>query len=160
MEQIIMSLFDKNVLDSHSQSQNTLCPEEAFIAITLAAIASNGHLSKEESRHVSGVLSRMKLFKSYTNDLLVDMFEKLLNILRTEGIDTLFRAAQSSLPDNLKESAFALATDMVLSNGDMTNEEQDFLSDLYHCLNINSDMANQIVKVILIKNRGELVVDD
>ena len=160
MEQITVSLFDKNVLDSHNQSQDILCPEEAFVAITLAAIASNGHISKEKSYHVSGILSRMKLFQSYTNDLLVDMFEKLLNLLRTEGIDTLFRAAQSSLPDKLKESAFAFATDMVLSDGDMTTEEQDFLSDLYHCLNINSDLANQIVKVILIKNRGQSVVDD
>ena len=149
-----MGLFDKNVLGSQSQVKDVLSPAEAVVAITLGAIASDGYISEEEVHRVSAILSRMKLFQSYANDGIVGMFDKLLNLLRSEGIDSLFRAAQASLPENLRESAFALATDMVLADGVVTREEQDFLNDLYHCLGIASDVANQIVQVILIKNRG------
>jgi tellurite resistance protein len=149
-----MGLFDNKVLESQSQVQDALSPAEAVAAITLAAIASDGYMSEEEARCVSASLSRMKLFQSHTSDAIVGMFEKLLNLLQQEGIDALFRAAQASLPENLKESAFAVATDMVLADGVVTREEQDFLNDLYHSLGIASDIANQIVQVMLIKNRG------
>ena len=149
-----MGLFDKNVLDSQSQVKDVLSPAEAVVAIILAAIASDGYMSQEEVHRVSAILSRMKLFQPYANDEILGMFDKLLNMLRTEDIDSLFRAAQASLPENLKEPAFALATDMVLADGVVTREEQGFLNDLYYCLGIASDVANQIVQVMLIKNRG------
>lgn len=149
-----MGLFDKNVLDSQSQARESLSPAEAVAAITLAAIASDGYMSEEEARSVCVILSRTKLFQSYSNDAILGMFEKLLNLLQREGIDALFNAAQASLPQHLRESAFAIATDMVLADGVVTREEQDFLNDLYHSLGIASDVANQIVQVMLIKNRG------
>ncbi|NRB07383.1 MAG: tellurite resistance TerB family protein [Richelia sp.] len=145
-----MGLFDKNVLDSQSQVKDLLSPAEAVVAIILAAIASDGYMSQEEVHRVSAILSRMKLFQPYANDEILGMFDKLLNMLRTEDIDSLFRAAQASLPENLKEPAFALATDMVLADGVVTREEQGFLNDLYYCLGIASDVANQIVQVMLI----------
>ncbi|MDJ0798126.1 MAG: tellurite resistance TerB family protein [Calothrix sp. MO_167.B12] len=149
-----MGFSDQNVFNSQSQVQDSLSPAEAVAAITLAAIASDGYMSEEETRSVSAILSRMKLFQSYTSDVIVGMFDKLLNLLRQEGIDAFFNTAQASLPGNLKESAFALATDMVLADGVVTRDEQDFLNDLYHSLGIASDIANQIVQVMLIKNRG------
>ncbi len=149
-----MGLFDNNVVDSGNQVQGSLSPAEAVAAITLAAIASDGYMTEGEIRSVCAILPRMKLFQSYTSDTIMEMIEKLLNLLQQEGIDALFNAAEVSLPENLRESAFALATDMVLADGVVTREEQDFLNDLYHSLGIASDVANQIVQVMLIKNRG------
>ena len=111
-------------------------------------------MSEEEVNSICVILPRMKLFQSYTKDKIMGMIEKLLNFLQQEGIDALFNAAQASLPENLRESAFALATDMVLADGVVTKEEQGFLNDLYHSLGIANDVANQIVQVMLIKNRG------
>jgi uncharacterized tellurite resistance protein B-like protein len=82
------------------------------------------------------------------------MFDKLLAILRRDGIDVLFNAAKKSLPDDLREAAFAVATDLVLADGVVSQEERDFLNDLYQALGISSDIATQIVQVMLIKNRG------
>ncbi|WP_088240044.1 tellurite resistance TerB family protein [Calothrix rhizosoleniae] len=149
-----MGLFDKNVLNSGNQVKDSLSPPEAVAAITLAAIASDGYMSEEEVNSICVILPRMKLFQSYTKDKIMGMIEKLLNFLQQEGIDALFNAAQASLPENLRESAFALATDMVLADGVVTKEEQGFLNDLYHSLGIANDVANQIVQVMLIKNRG------
>ncbi|WP_017318435.1 tellurite resistance TerB family protein [Mastigocladopsis repens] len=148
-----MGLFDKN-FGLQSQVQEALSPAEAFAAMTLAATASDGYLSEGQARGISSALSRMKLFRSYSNDVMNRMFDKLLIILRRQGIDALFNLAKESLPYELREAAFAVATDLVLADGILTQEEQDFLTDLYQALGISGDIAIKIVQVMLIKNRG------
>jgi tellurite resistance protein len=148
-----MSLFDK-VLGSQTQIKEALNPAEAFAAITLAATASDGYLSEDEARVIYSALSRMKLFRSYPYDVMNRMFDRLLTILRRQGLDTLFNTAKESLPHNLREAAFTVATDLVLADGIVTQEEKDFLNDLYQALDIPSELATQIVQVMLIKHRG------
>ncbi|GAB1541938.1 tellurite resistance TerB family protein [Scytonema sp. NUACC21] len=148
-----MGLFDK-VFGTQSQVYEALTPPEAFAAITLAATASDGYLSDEEARSISAALSRMKLFRSYPSDAIDRMFDKLLGILKREGLDALFNLAKESLPYDLREAAFAVASDLVLADGIVTREEQGFLNDLYYALDISSDIATQIVEVMVIKNRG------
>ncbi len=64
----------------------------------------------------------------------------------------MFNAAKESLPHDLREIAFAVATDLVLADGTVTEEEQNFLNDLYQALGISSEIALQIVQVMSIKN--------
>jgi tellurite resistance protein len=148
-----MGLFDK-VFATQSQVQDALTPAEAFAAITLAATASDGDISDEEVRNISSALSRIKLFRNYPSDVMNRMFDDLLGILKRDGIDNLFNIAKESLSPELREAAFAVATDLVLADGVVTQEEKEFLNDLYHALSISSDIATQIVEVMLIKNRG------
>jgi len=148
-----MSLLD-TVLDTENQTHLTLSPAEAFAAITLAATATDGHLSSDEARCISSTLSRMKLFKTYPNDLMNRLFEKILSILQHDGMNSLFNAAKESLPQDLREAAFAVSTDIVLADGVVTEEEKNFLTDLHQALGVSSEIAVQIMQVILIKNRG------
>ncbi|MBD2358085.1 tellurite resistance TerB family protein [Tolypothrix sp. FACHB-123] len=146
-----MGLLD-TVLDTESQVQVTLSPAEAFAAITLAATAIDGHLSDNEVRCISSVLLRSKLFRNYTNELMSRLFDKILNILRRDGINVLFDAAKESLTQELREAAFAVATDLLLTEGIVTEEERYFLNDLYQALGISREVAIQIVQVMSIKN--------
>jgi tellurite resistance protein len=148
-----MDLFDKVSL-SQTQVKEALSPAEAFAAITLAATASDGYLSEDEVRVIYSALSRMKLFRSYPYDVMNRMFDRLLSILRRQGLDTLFNTAKESLPYNLRQAAFTVATDLVLADGIVTQEEKDFLNDLYQALDIPSELATQIVQVMLIKHQG------
>jgi hypothetical protein len=54
----------------------------------------------------------------------------------------------------MRESVFAVATDLILVDGVVSLEEKEFLNDLYQALNLDSEVATQIVEVMLIKNRG------
>jgi tellurite resistance protein len=148
-----MGLFDK-MFGRESQVQEALSQAEAIAAIALAATASDGNLSDEQARGILSVLSGMKLFKYYSNDEISRMFEKLLNILKWEGINALFHSAKESLPYDLRETAFALATDLVLADGVSPQEELEFLNDLSQDLGISGYIAIQIVQVMLVKNRG------
>ncbi|MBN3889892.1 MAG: tellurite resistance TerB family protein [Nostoc sp. JL31] len=148
-----MGLFDA-VLGTESQTQAALNPAEAFAVIILTATASDGYLSVEQANSIISVLSRLKLFKSYPNEMMNRLFDKILGILQGDDFNALFNAAKDSLSQDLREAAFAVATDLVLAEGIIPEEEKNFLNDLYQALGVSSEIAIQIVEVILIKNRA------
>ncbi|MEH2348778.1 MAG: tellurite resistance TerB family protein [Nostoc sp.] len=148
-----MSLLDA-VLGTESQVQAELSPAEAFAVIVLVATASDGYLSVEQANSITFVLSRMKLFKSYPHEMMDRLLDKILGILQGDGFNALFNAAKNSLSQDLREAAFAVATDFVLAEGIVVEEEKNFLNDLYQALGVSSERAMQIMQVILIKNRG------
>lgn len=148
-----MGLFDK-ITGGRKQTQTTLGPAEAFAAIALIAVAADGYMTDSEAQAISTTLSRMQLFRSYPGDVMRKMIDRLLGILQREGIEVLFNAAITTLPDELKETSFAVATDIVLADGEVTEEEEKLLNDLYRALEIPEEMAVKIIDVMLIKNKG------
>ncbi|MEH2294363.1 tellurite resistance TerB family protein [Nostoc sp.] len=148
-----MGLFDA-VLGTESQTQAALNPEEAFAVIILMATASDGYLSVEQANSITSVLSRMKLFESYPDEMMNRLFDKILGIFQGDDFNALFDAAKDSLSPDLREAAFAVATDLVLAEGIVPEEEKNFLNDLYQALGLSNEIATQIVQVTLIKNRG------
>lgn len=147
-----MSLLDA-VLGTENQTQAALNPAEAFAVIVLMATASDGYLSVEQENSITLVLSRMKLFQGYPYEMIHRLFDKILGILQGDGFNALFNAAKDSLSQDLRETAFAVATDFVLAEGIITEEEKNFLNDLYQALGISSEKAMQILQVMLIKNQ-------
>lgn len=147
-----MGLFDK--VFGAKEATDELSPAEAYAAVALAAIAADGYLSEEESHGVSFMLSRTQLFKNYSNDVIRRMFDKLLSMLKRNGLGSLVDAAKKSLPYEMRESAFAVATDLIFADGVVTEDEQRFINQLYESLEINPETALQIVQVIAIKNRS------
>lgn len=147
-----MGLFDK-VFDPSPEAL-PLSPAEALAAICLVAIAADGYLSDQEGREMDMLLSRMRLFKSYSMEMVNRMKDSLLQQLQQQGPSRLVEAANAVLPVELKLTAFALATDLVLADGSVTHQEQAFLDDLYRILEIPGDRALTIVEVMTIKNRG------
>jgi tellurite resistance protein len=148
-----MGLFDQ-VFNQQEGSGLALTVAEAFAAICLVAIAADGYLSEQENLEMRMLLSRMKLFKNYSSDMLERMKDGLLNQLKQHGPGTLVEAAKSVLPPELAPTAFAIATDLVLADGTVTTQEQAFLDDLYRILELSGDLALKIVEVITLKNQG------
>jgi tellurite resistance protein len=148
-----MGLLD-TVLGTENQTQAALNPAEGFAVIVLMAAASDGHLSVEQANSITFVLSRMNLFKGYPHEMIDRLLDKILSIIQGDGFNTLFNAAKDSLSQDLREAAFAVATDFVLAKGIITEEENNFLNDLYQALSVSSEKAIQIMQVILIKNQA------
>ncbi|MBW4675256.1 MAG: tellurite resistance TerB family protein [Desmonostoc geniculatum HA4340-LM1] len=148
-----MGLLDA-VLVTGNQTQPVLNSAEAFAVIVLMATASEGYLSIEQANSITCVLSRIKLFKTYPHQTIKSMFDQILSIFRGDHFNTLFNVAKDSLSQDLREAAFAVATDLVLAEGIVAEEEKNFLNDLYQALGVSSEIAIQIIQVILIKNRA------
>lgn len=135
-------------------NQVSFSAEEAIACIALVAIAADGYLSEQEGHDMTLTLSRMELFRSYSSDAINRLFDRLLELLKEAGPETIIRQAKVALPYELRETAFAIATDLVLSDKTVTPQEQAFLEDLYRILEIPGDTALKIVQVMNIKNRG------
>jgi tellurite resistance protein len=148
-----MGLFDK-IAGSRKKASTTLGPAEAFAAIALIAVASDGYITDTEAQALSTILGRMQLFRSYPSDVMRRMFDKLMGIMQREGLDALFNAATTALPHDLTETAFAIATDIVLADGEVTEEEETLLNDLCRVLEVPEETAIKIIDVMLIKNKG------
>jgi Tellurite resistance protein TerB len=149
-----MGLFDRVREAGKFQSQITLGPAEAFAAIVLIAIAADGYLSDEEINLLHTTLGRMQLFRSYSGEVMRRMFDKLSGILKRDGFEKLFDAAIATLPHDLYDTTFAIATDLVLADGQVTEEEEAILASLCKALELSEEMVQQVVNVMLIKNKG------
>lgn len=150
-----MGLFDKVLTsDSETTSPHLMGAAEAIASIALVAIAADGYLADQEGQDMTMMLSRMQLFRGHPEDMLHRLLDSLLSRLKQQGPAALVDQAKVALPQDLRETAFAIATDLVLSDRTVTPQEQAFLDDLYRILEIPGDTALQIVQVMTIKNRG------
>ncbi|BAY17222.1 hypothetical protein NIES21_30570 [Anabaenopsis circularis NIES-21] len=142
------------ILRKENQAPEKLTSSEAFAAIALIAVTSEDFLSEQQVRSISSVLSRLKLFSNYSEDLIENLLEKNLNILRYDGFNALFNAAKESLSPELREVAFAVAADLVMTQSIVTEEEKNFLTDFYQALDIPRDSAIKILQVLMVKNQS------
>ncbi len=149
-----MGLFDAFRQGSVEKKAVTLGPAEGFAAIMLLVVAADGYLADDEVRLLNTTLSRMKLFRSYSDDVMRRMFDNLCGTLRREGGKSLFDAAIATLPHDLYDTTFAIATDLVLADGQVTKEEEDLLSSLCRALDLPDPLVHQIIQVMMIKNKG------
>lgn len=145
-----MGLFDK-VLGSGTDKLNEA---EGFAGIAFSAVAADGVLEQEEQLALVTTLSRMKLYSGLNNRQVGNVFEKLIKIARSEGIDVLIQRSAEATPANLKQTAFAVAADLIMADGHIAGEEKKFLEKIQKNLNVDDATAVKIVEVIEIKNRG------
>jgi len=148
-----MGVFSR-VFKTESEVKTAMNPAEAFAAICLVAIASDGYLSESEETEMNLRLGRMRLFQDATKDSLARTKAYLLEGLKKHGPNELIKSARASLPPSLAPTAFTVAVDLVFADGTVAREEQAFIDDLRQMLQIPDDLALKIVEVMTIKNQG------
>lgn len=138
-----MSLLNK-VFGGHNAHQVAFSQPEAIAAIAVSAIASDGYLLEIETERVIVLLSQLEMFKGYSEKQITNMLDKLLNMLGEKGINNLVAIANDVLHPEYKETAFTIATDIVLIDGVLSNKEQVFLTRLCQVLEMPAETASQI----------------
>jgi len=146
-----MGFFSRSKAPS---SSDTFTTQEAFLAIALATSAADGNIVEEEAKGIFSYLLQMRMFDSYSEKQVVEMFKKLVNVLENEGVGGLVAIAKSSLPDELRETAFTCAVDIALADGVVEESEQALLEELQTELDVSDEIGGKILEVLMIKNRG------
>jgi len=118
-----VGLFDS--LFGGGGGDKTVTKQEAFTGILLAAAAADGHISEEEAQGLWTAIERMKLFSNFTPDKFNKMMDNLLKILKKGGPDLLVEKCVPALPEELRDTAFANACDIVLADGVVEGEESN-----------------------------------
>jgi hypothetical protein len=94
------------------------------------------------------------MYENWNESKFDAMMDQLVKILRRDGVEKLIQKASQSLPEDLRDTVFANACDLVLADGVVEDEEKEFLDNLQKILEIDGDTALTIVEVMIIKNKG------
>jgi len=129
---------------------------KAFAAIALAAVACDGALGREEAKALRAQLDHRTPFADLSDQTIGAMFDDLLQILRDADIETLVAGAIPSLDPKQRETALAVAAQLVHSDRLVAPAERDFLDRLSAQLELPEGRAAQILEVIEILNRDSL----
>ena len=146
-----MGLFDDTF---ETNKPKELSKQEAFAGILMAANASDGHVSDEEVQGFFTIMMRMKMFENYTDDKMRHMIDRMLGLLKRQGVDGVLDRCARTLPEELHKTAFANACDLILADGVVEEEEKEFINKLWKILGISGDDAKTIAQVMVIKNKG------
>jgi tellurite resistance protein len=147
-----MGLFDKVLKKDDSPIKFT--QQQALSAVCLLAVASDGMIEQDEVNRIVTSIAGKKLFNGAGINDLGRMLQNSAKLVEQRGSGPVIAAVKQSLPLDLRETGFAIAADLTLSDGTMSKREQDFLEDFHKALEIPEEQALKIVEVIVIKNRG------
>jgi uncharacterized membrane protein YebE (DUF533 family) len=135
-------------------SAEGLSPDEAFVSLLIASARADGSVSAREANTIEHVVAGMKLFRGHSSETLQKVFAAASERIQEHGIPSVVRAAAAIVPKELRATAFALAIDLMLSNGHLSAEEQGFADDLRTLLDVEQDTATRIIDVLRTKNAG------
>ena len=147
-----MGMFD-DLLGNFGTPQ-AFGPQEGFAGVLLATAAHDGHMADEEMSSMFNTLTRMKLYQHMPEQRFNNMINRLVGVLKRNGPEELMRQSVGVVPSELRETVFASATDMILSDGVVEQSERELMQELMINLQIDSNRAKTIVQVMVIKNKG------
>jgi tellurite resistance protein len=141
---------DIDLLAQEFQSNDWSIPE-AFLCLILCAAYSDHQLADEERQEIAALIRRSRTMKRHTQTELADMNQAVVAKLR-ERKDALKEACHA-LPVDMRPSIVAHCVDIVLADGQLLTSEADFLNEITAYLSLPADVAQQIQRVVMTKNR-------
>jgi tellurite resistance protein len=145
-----LGLFDK--FRSVSATNRAYSLQEAASGVILGVVASDGHISDDEVSLLNFVANRHVIFRDQPASEYNTMIDRMLAILKRDGWRRMIEKCAADLPRELKTTVFALAVDFVLIDGNVEEEEKEFIENLRHSLEIGGSDAEAIVSVLAMKN--------
>ena len=114
----------------------------ALIYTMVLVSAADQDMSDAELRTIGEIVNFLPVFRDYDPGLLPATAEACAEIMGVEdGLDRAFDLIKSSLPVKLRETAYALACDVAVSDADMNQEKLRMLELLRHGLDIDRLIA-------------------
>lgn len=132
---------------------------EAFMAILVSVIYVDDVISDCEVERLLFSISQLKALKNYSENYLYKTINRLVNIIHKQGVESLLAAGIKALPHKLRETTFAVATDIILADGQVTNKESEILEHLRKNLEISELRASMLIESMLIKNMIDFEFD-
>lgn len=123
-----------------------------MLAVLLAAANANQHVSPAEAERAYHIIWFMRRFRRKSGAAVDRLILAVRDRLEAEGEDALLGAAARVLPAKLRASAFAVAVDLMLADGTLERDERAFLRRLAAAVKLPETQANEIVRVMRIKN--------
>jgi tellurite resistance protein len=120
----------------------------AFAAIALAAVSWDGTLTMAGSRALRHSLDYRRPFQHYGDEKMVQMMNTLLSELRQKGPQHLMVEAAEALDQPQRSTAYAVAAEIMRSDGPLEADERNILTNLAITLNLANEETSQVLAVM------------
>ncbi len=124
------------------------------MSIVVAAVKADGEVSDAEVRRLRAMCALSPLFERNTSEQDTAAMRFAGDLTQQLGDAAITKAAEVLSPE-LRETAFAFAVDMVLADGLLGRDEENFITGLAGQLGVTEGVARSIILTTLIRNRGE-----
>ena len=131
-------------------TSNTLDTPSAFAAIALGAVSWDGVLTPAGSRALRHALDYRQPFTSYGEERMVQLMDQLLRRLQQIGAQHLMVEAAAVLSAEQRNTAYAVAAEIMRSDGHLLEDEQNILNNLESVLELNAEQSSRILSVMSI----------
>jgi uncharacterized membrane protein YebE (DUF533 family) len=110
------------------RSKDELNAPEALVLTMVLVAAADGGITDREIGVMSGQVQTLPAFQDFTTDQLVDVTDAAVNLLGEDnGLDRAGRLIRAALPPNLRETAYALACEVVAGDRATKRRSLDML---------------------------------
>lgn len=138
--------MSKRKLPRGGGTQVALSPELAIAAIGLFAEYADGEGGDVETEALGELLSAIDLYEDFSEDDFAALGTEIGNLINEEGIEAVAAQAIATARDEgIQEAAFAVAVIVIASDGEVPEEEQEFIDSLYQALGMSANRANAII---------------
>ncbi|MCG8490553.1 MAG: tellurite resistance TerB family protein [Sneathiellales bacterium] len=110
----------------------------ALISTMVIVSAADGDMTDREFNTIGEIVKTLPVFSDYNEDHLVEDARASMDMLAgEEGLDDIARKIKAVLPKKLHDTAYALACDIAVCDGQLSQEELRLLEILRHGLDVD-----------------------
>lgn len=132
----------------------TLSNHSALIYIMVIVSAVDSDMTDNEMARIGQSIQSLPVFRDYDNTQLVQAAETCADILTEDtGLETVLGLVKNSLADELLETAYALACDIAVTDGQLSQEELRLLEMIRYELGVDRLSAAAIERGVAALNR-------
>ncbi len=113
-------------------------PQDALVAVMVAESASDENITNSELMSITRIVDHMPIFADYDSSRIKTVSQVVFDLFEVEdGLDALFGIIRDGLPEELFETAYAMACDVAAADGRLRQGELEFMAEIRYELNID-----------------------
>ena len=113
-------------------------PQDALVAVMIAESASDENITNSELLSITRMVDHMPIFADYDSTRIKQVSQVVFDLFEVEdGLDALFGLVREALPEDLYETAYAMACDVAAADGRLRQGELEFMAEIRYELDID-----------------------
>jgi tellurite resistance protein len=131
----------------------TLNPHAALIYVMVVASAADASMSDRELHVIGDIVRTLPVFEGFQEEKIITVSRECAAILQErEGLDAVLGLVKEALPKYLRETAYALALEIVLTEAPVYAEENRVLQRLKTTLDVDRLTAAALEKAAVVRH--------
>ncbi len=145
-----MDKYDK-LFNSQEILQKSLSSQEAVATVAIITASADSSLEDVDIEFLVDILWGFEIFEEYSDEDLLEMLDKLLNLAEKKGRGALFNAANEELEGDFLEDAFAAGISVILDEEEMQipRTKMPLVKSLQQALGIENTDAEEIIEDVI-----------